>query len=182
MRAAVLIAIMAIAAIILAAVVLRAPGTEMKISSPVFSDGGQIPAKYTADGDNISPPLVFENIPKGTVSLAIIADDPDAPGGTFTHWLIWNLPPTLTSLQEHIPTVEEVENLGMARQGKNSFGRIGYSGPSPPPGSLHHYRFTLFALDTTLNLQAGAGRAELESAMSGHELARATLTGIYQRS
>jgi len=162
----------------------------MKITSSAFTDGGQIPQKYTADGDNVSPPLSIENVPDGAVTLALIMDDPDDPGGTFTHWLIWNIQPAMvsipeiepvTSIPENVPTTEIVGTLDGARQGINDFGEIGYGGPSPPSGSPHHYRFTVYALDTTLELEAGATREQLEAAMESHVLGQATLTGIYQR-
>jgi hypothetical protein len=162
----------------------------MRITSPAFSDGGPIPAKYTVDGADISPPLLIEDVPENAASLAIIMDDPDAPGGTFTHWLIWNIRPApagapgaglAVSISENVPPTGTVEALGGARQGTNDFGEIGYGGPSPSPGSPHRYRFTAFALDTVLELGAGARREQLEAAMEGHVLAQAVLTGVYRR-
>ncbi len=164
----------------------------MRITSSAFSSGGQIPTKYTADGENISPPLTIENIPDNTASLVIIMDDPDAPGSTFTHWLLWNIVPPLVgvpevepvtsiNIPENIPPAEIVEVLDTARQGTNDFGEIGYGGPSPPPGSPHHYHFTAYALDTLLDLEPGATRDQLEAAMKGHVLDQAVLVGVYQR-
>ena len=153
----------------------------MKISSNAFSHGGGITSKYTCDGNNFSPPLSIDNVIKGTKSLALIVDDPDAPGGVFVHWVIWNIPPERTSIPERVPTSETVDSLGGARQGVNDFGRLGYGGPCPPPGPAHRYFFKLYALDRELGLRAKASKAELESAMKGHILAEATLMGIYKR-
>jgi len=153
----------------------------MKISSNAFSQGGGIPSKYTCDGNNFSPPLSIDNVTKGTKSLALIVDDPDAPGGVFVHWVIWNVPPEKTSIPERVPLSETVDSLGGTRQGVNDFGRLGYGGPCPPPGPAHRYFFKLYALDRELGLRAKASKAELESAMRGHILAEATLMGIYKR-
>ena len=146
----------------------------MEITSPAFENGKQIPEKYTCDGENISPPLNFSGVPKGAKSLVIIMDDPDAPGKTFTHWLVWNIPANTKGLPEGAKITYP--------QGKNDFGEIGYGGPCPPPGTgIHHYRIKVFALDTFLDLSEGAARKDLEKAMSGHVMAEGTLIGLYGR-
>jgi len=159
----------------------RAGGGRMDISlsSSAFEDGGIIPARYTADGEDVSPPLAWGAVPAGTRSLALICDDPDAPRGTWVHWVIFNIPPETRELPEAVPA-EEVLADG-ARQGRNDFGRIGYGGPAPPPGRAHRYFFKLYALDTVLELEPGATKAQLLEAMKGHILAAGQLMGRYQR-
>lgn len=152
---------------------------KLSLSSSAFSDGWKIPVKYTCAGQDISPPLVWSKSPAGTQSLALIVDDPDAPGGVFTHWVLFNLPADTSELSEAIPTAKELDNGG--RQGKNDFGRIGYGGPCPPPGRPHHYRFTLYALDKLLDLPAGVSKKQVVNTMAGHILAQVQLTGTYQR-
>ena len=151
----------------------------MVLTSAVFQDGERIPSKYTCDGDGISPPLAWSGAPKGTKSIALILDDPDAPRGVFTHWVIFNIPATDNSLHENVPAVGTLSNG--ATQGSNSGGRIGYTSPCPPSGT-HHYVFHLYALDMQLNLQAGATEQDLLAAITGHILAEAKLTGLYSRS
>ena len=146
---------------------------KMKIYSPAFNNNGYIPKKYTCDGIDISPPLNFSGIPNGTVSLALVMKDPDAPHGTFIHWLIWNIPPDATGFLEG-------ENIPYP-EGRNGFNIIGYGGPCPPKGSTHHYFFILYALDTTIDLNEGANVEELEKAMSGHIIEEAELVGLYGR-
>jgi hypothetical protein len=123
--------------------------------------------------------LNWSNAPTGTQAFALIVDDPDAPVGTWTHWIIWNIPANTAALPEGVPKVEE--SAGGARQGSNDFKRIGYGGPCPPPGKPHRYFFKLYALDAKLDAKAGAGRSELERAMKGHVLAQAELMGKYGR-
>ena len=149
------------------------------ISSSSFPQGGEIPRQFTCDGADISPQLSWTAPPAGTQSLALIADDPDAPVGTWVHWVLYNLPPSATSLPEGLGKAEELSGGG--RQGRNDFRRIGYGGPCPPPGKPHRYFFKLYALDAQLDLKSGASKQELERAMSGHVLARAELMGKYQR-
>jgi len=151
----------------------------LSISSPGFQEGERIPAKYTCQGQDISPQLDWSGVPKEAKSLALIMDDPDAPGGIFTHWVIFNIPPDSLKLPEAVPT--EPQLPGSARQGSNDGGGIGYSGPCPPPGRPHRYRFTLYALDKQLDLKAGASKKQLIKAMEGHILNQARLTGTYQR-
>ncbi len=146
--------------------------SSMKISSSAFVHAGTIPSKYTCAGADISPPLTFSNIPEDVESLALIVDDPDAPAGTWVHWVVWNIPAEVSKL-------EEDEKITYSR-GKNDFGKLEYGGPCPPSGT-HRYFFKLYALDTTLDLQEGATKARLVDAMDGHILAEATLMGKYSR-
>jgi len=151
----------------------------LSISSQAFQEGESIPARFTCEGDDVSPPLSWDEPPQGTRSFALIMDDPDAPVGVFTHWVILNIPPDSRKLPEALATQAELP--GGARQGKNDFGRTGYGGPCPPPGRPHRYRFTLYALDQPLELKAGASKKQVLEAMSGHILAQGQLTGTYQR-
>lgn len=144
----------------------------MKILSSAFEHGEPIPRKYTCEGDNVSPPLVFEDVPNEAKNLALVVDDPDAPVGVFDHWIAWNLDPTKRELSE----AAEVET-----QGTNHYRELRYRGPCPPPGSPHRYFFKLYALDTTLDLQQGATKGQLEEAMEGHILAKGELIGTYKR-
>jgi hypothetical protein len=148
------------------------------VKTEAFADGGTIPKKYTCDGDDVSPGLAWSDVPSGTQAMALIADDPDAPVGTWTHWISWNIP-----LERALPegvTKSEALNDGM-RQGKNDFKRIGYGGPCPPPGKPHRYFFKLYALNGKLDLKPGSARTDLERAMKGHVLAEAQLMGKYGR-
>ncbi len=144
----------------------------MKLKSPVFEDGSYIPEKYSCKGDDINPPLYFEDIPEGTKTLAMIMDDPDAPGGTFVHWVVWNIP-CVNGIEEN--TVPEG-----AKAGKNNFGRMVYGGPCPPSGT-HRYYFKIYALDTELELNEGASKEELEKAMEDHVIGQATLMGRFSK-
>lgn len=150
----------------------------MKIESPVFRDGGSIPAEYTCDGRDISPPLSWSGVPGGIRSLALICDDPDAPMGTWVHWVLYNLPSETLSLPEGVPP-DAVLDSG-ALQGKNDFGRIGYGGPCPPSGK-HRYFFKLYALDSLLSLKQGAEKKELLKAMEGHIRGECRIVGHYAR-
>jgi Raf kinase inhibitor-like YbhB/YbcL family protein len=152
---------------------------KLTVGSPAFMQGDRIPAKYTCDGEDVSPPLNWSSGPAATESYALIVDDPDAPGGSFTHWLMYNVPPNVTRLEEHVTALERLGDGTL--QGKNSYGRVGYGGPCPPPGKPHHYRFNVYALDTRLMLGPGASKDSLMTAMRGHVLAQGELTGIYGR-
>jgi Raf kinase inhibitor-like YbhB/YbcL family protein len=152
----------------------------MKLSSSAFADGTTIPRRFTADGDDISPRLTWSGSPGGTVSYALVCEDPDAPSGTFVHWLAWNIPADRHELPDSFPKVASVTAGGIA-QGENGFGRVGWSGPKPPPGKPHRYVFHLFALDAKLPLHAGASRADFDRALAGHALDEAVLTGTYKR-
>jgi len=151
----------------------------LAIKATAFANGGEIPPKYTCDGVGSSPALSWNGVPSAAHSLALIADDPDAPRGMWTHWLIWNIPAHLRTMPEGVPTQEVLENG--ASQGRNDFHSIGYGGPCPPPGKAHRYFFKLYALDTALDLKAGAGRQELERAMKGHLVSQAEWMGTYRR-
>jgi Raf kinase inhibitor-like YbhB/YbcL family protein len=174
---------------------------KLQVTSTAFAEGQTIPDKYTGQGDDVSPPLQWTPAPSDTKSLALICEDPDAPVGTFTHWVIYNVPATYlaenipqnptpgnprvfgttlkTSVSESIPKVPTLADG--TEQGKNDFGNIGYNGPSPPPGKLHHYYFRLYALDTVLNLDPGASKSDLLAAMQGHVVGQGELMGTYQR-
>lgn len=156
-------------------------GEEMafELTSTAFTNGQAIPRKYTCDGDDISPPLEWANEPQGTLSLALIADDPDAPVGTWVHWVLYNVPAGTHTLPESVPPDAELSDG--RRHGKNSWGRTGYGGPCPP-GGTHRYFFKLYALDTVLDLGSGASKEQLLSAMEGHIVAQAELMGTYRRS
>lgn len=145
----------------------------MQLSSTAFENNERIPSIFTCEGRNINPHLAFNELPENTQSLALIMDDPDAVNGTFTHWLIWNIPPSTTDIAEG----GYVEN---AVEGINSAGGQGYTGPCPPSG-VHRYFFTLYALDTELDLPASADRDDLEAEMHEHIIAEAKLLGLYGR-
>ncbi len=151
----------------------------IQVTSSAFEPGGAIPKKFTCDGPDVSPALNWTDPPAGTQSFALIADDPDAPVGTWVHWVLYDLPSVTRSLAENVPKQEQLPNG--ARQGRNDFGRIGYGGPCPPPGKPHRYFFKLYALDAKMNLKAGATKAEIEKAMRGHILAQGELMGRYGR-
>ncbi len=151
---------------------------EIKITSTAFAEGGMIPSKYTCDGEDISPPLQWDSVPEGTRSIALISDDPDAPVGTFVHWVIFGLPAETRELDENIPPAETLPNG--AKQGITDFGRVGYGGPCPPSGT-HRYFFKIYALDAELQLGAGTGKRDLLKAMEGHILAQGQLIGKYKR-
>lgn len=151
----------------------------VSVSSPAFRAGAEIPVKYTCDGQEVSPGLIWSKPPAGTQSFALIMDDPDARGGVFTHWVLFNLPAGSSMLPEGVPAKPELPDG--SRQGKNDFGGTGYGGPCPPPGRPHRYRFTLCALDRFLELPAGASAQQVAAAMAGHTLAQGQLVGTYRR-
>jgi hypothetical protein len=154
----------------------------MRITSSAFGEGATIPKKHTCEGPDVSPPLSFEDVPAQAKQLALICDDPDAPAGTWVHWVIWGIPPAARALPEGVAAEERVEKLGFALQGRNDFRRIGYGGPCPPKGhGPHRYFFKLYALDAAPAVKAGATKAELEAAMRGHVVAEAQLVGRYER-
>jgi len=146
---------------------------QLQITIPVFPHNGMIPSKFTCDGANVSPPLSIANIPEETGSIALIVDDPDAPVGTWVHWVVWNIAPGTWEIPENsVPQG--------AIQGKNDFGNQGYGGPCPPSGT-HRYFFKLYALDAPLALMSGATKAQIEEAMKGHILAQTERIGLYKR-
>ena len=152
---------------------------KIDVTSTAFQEGQPIPAQYTADGKDVSPPLRFGGVPAGTRSLALVCEDPDAPRGTWSHWVLFNLPADAGGLPEGVPP--EAKLSGGAAQGTNDFRKVGYGGPSPPPGKPHRYFFKLYALDTPLALPAGTTRQQLQSAVQGHVLAEGQLMGTYGR-
>ncbi|MFW6189999.1 MAG: YbhB/YbcL family Raf kinase inhibitor-like protein [Planctomycetota bacterium] len=182
--------ILAVAVLIVAVVLWRcqrgghAParpeeGPQLTLTCPIFSEGEIIPARYTAEGRNISPPLLWHDAPEGTRTFAIIMQDPDAPVGTFTHWSICEISGSRRGLSEGVPPEENV--LGSAVQGLNGFREVGYGGPAPPAGEEHRYYFRLYALDEKLDMPGGFSKNQLQAAMRGHVLAQAELMGRYGR-
>ena len=151
----------------------------IQLTSAAFKDGQPIPSRHTCDGEDTSPPLTWTDLPPGTKSVALINDDPDAPGKTWVHWVLYNLPPSSRGLPVGVPPDEELPDG--TRQGMTDFGRIGYGGPCPPSGT-HRYFFKLYALDTLLALGPGATKRQLEQAIQGHVLAQAQLVGTYRRA
>jgi Raf kinase inhibitor-like YbhB/YbcL family protein len=151
----------------------------IRLRSPVFHDGDPIPRKYTCDGDDVSPPLEWDNLPEGAQSLAIVCEDPDAPVGTWDHWVFYSLPASEMVLPEGVPTDESLDSG--AHQGVNDFHRIGYGGPCPPRGQIHRYFFKIYALKIDLQLEPGADKARLMEAMKGNILGEGQLVGTYQR-
>jgi Raf kinase inhibitor-like YbhB/YbcL family protein len=144
---------------------------DLRVKSPAFEQGKLIPKKYTCDGQDINPPLTIEGIPKETKTLVLALDDPDAPSGTFDHWIVWNIPASTNKI---------AENSVPGKEGFNSAGQTGYMGPCPPSGT-HRYFFKVYALDTELALGIGAKKKDAEKAMQGHVLAKGELMGIYRR-
>jgi len=161
---------LAIALVALAS--FAAGGAKMKITSSAFQEGGNIPSKFTCDGVDSSPPLQIAEIPSSAKSLALIVDDPDAPSGLFTHWIVWNISPQTNEIAEG--------SAPKGVQGTSDFGKLGYGGPCPPPGT-HRYYFKIFALDRDLNLPSGTKRNQLDAAIKGHVVAQAELMGRYSR-
>lgn len=151
----------------------------MQLTSTAFAEGQSIPAKYTCDGEDASPPLQWSGAPTGVKSFALIADDPDAPVGTWVHWVLFDVPATATELPEAMPKTQYVP--GGAKQGLNDFKHLGYGGPCPPAGKPHRYFFKLYALDGVLDLKPGASKKEVERAIEKHTLAQGQLMGIYKR-
>jgi len=149
-----------------------------ELTSSVFAQGEPIPVKYTCDGEDVSPPLEWGDPPQGTESFALVNDDPDAPVGTWDHWILYNLPPEARSLPEAVPSDAELPDG--SQHGQNSWRRLGYGGPCPPSGT-HRYFFKLYALDTSLDLASNANKKQLLQAMEGHVLAQAELMGVYSR-
>ena len=150
----------------------------MTLTSLAFTQGNPIPARYTCTSEDISPPLSWDMPPSGTQSLALIMDDPDAPGGTWVHWVIYNIPTSTRSLRENVPY--DTKPTDGSLQGKNSWGKLGYGGPCPPSGT-HRYFFKLYALDTVLELKSGANKSVLLTAMEDHILGYAELMGTYKK-
>jgi Raf kinase inhibitor-like YbhB/YbcL family protein len=158
-----------------------AGGASMRLTltSSAFATGVAIPQQYTCKGADTSPALEWSGAPPKTAGFALIMDDPDAPAGNWVHWVLWNVPAKAHSLPQGAPRREQLDDGSL--QGRNSYNKIGYYGPCPPPGQSHRYFFRLYALDTKLNLPAGASRDQLDAAMKGHVLAQAEYMGTFQR-
>lgn len=150
----------------------------IEITSSAFKEDEMIPSKYTCDGEDVSPPLEWSGVPEGTQSIALISDDPDAPMGTWVHWVMYNIPAVSKGLPEDVPK-DKVTSDG-SHQGVTDFGTYGYRGPCPP-GGMHRYYFKIYALDKTLDLESGVTKSRLEKAMTGHILAKGELMGKYKR-
>jgi Raf kinase inhibitor-like YbhB/YbcL family protein len=157
----------------------KAGKDHMQLTSTAFAESAAIPAKHTCDASNVSPPLKWTGVPAGAKSLALIVDDPDAPVGTWVHWVLYDLPATASELAEDVPKSQFVASG--AKQGLNDFRHLGYGGPCPPHGKPHRYFFKLYALDAMLDLKPGLTKKDLEGAMGKHILAQAQLMGTYQR-
>ena len=154
--------------------------TQLTITSDAFANGQSIPAKYSCIGRNISPPLMWNEPPAGTQSFALIMDDPDAPFGTWVHWVLYNIPMSTRSLQEDLPITGKNADPNAIYVGKNSSGNVGYDGPCPPSGT-HRYFFKLYALDTTISLLPGATKEKILKEMEGHILAQGELMGTFSK-
>lgn len=155
---------------------------KFSVSSLAFDDGEEIPTEYTCDGANSSPPLRIEGVPEDAETLALIVDDPDAPDQTFVHWLLWNIPADTEQIPQSMPQGPAVSDLGGAEQGTNDADEVGYSGPCPPEGDgPHTYRFILYAVDTELEVEAGATREELNDTLDGRTVGAGRLDGTYER-
>ena len=150
-----------------------------ELKSSAFKAGETIPRKHTCDGQDLSPPLAWTDPPPGTKSLALVCDDPDAPAGTWVHWVLWDMPSSARSLPEGVPAQAKLEDG--TRQGTNDFKKTGYGGPCPPRGAPHRYFLKLYALDNVVGLPPGATKAALEKAMEGHTLGHSELMGRYGR-
>jgi len=154
--------------------------SKLTLVSPSFEPGGDIPKKFTCDSDDESPEIAWSGAPGGTETFALVVDDPDAPGRTFTHWVVFNIPGTLAGLEEGMSAFDIIK--AGASQGKNDFGQVGYGGPCPPPGKPHHYHFHLYALDSVLDLPSGVSKGAVLAAMKGHVLDDAEIVGLYKRA
>lgn len=154
---------------------------EWKITSTAFKEGERIPDRFTCTGPDVSPELTWTAPPSGTKELVLIMDDPDAPVGTWTHWILYSLPPETAHLPEQVAKDSQVPSLGNAKQGVTDFRRPGYGGPCPPPGKPHRYFFKLYALDQQLDLDPGVSLGKITGAIEGHILAEARLMGTYSR-
>ena len=150
-----------------------------RMESAAFKEGSGIPVRFTCEGEDVSPALTWAGAPAGTRSFALIVEDPDAPGGVWTHWVVYNLPATTKAMDENQPKQAQLPNGGL--QGLSSFGHVGYGGPCPPPGPAHRYFFRLYALDAALPLESGAGKQQVIDAMKGHILGQAQLMGRFKR-
>jgi len=153
--------------------------TDFTLASPAFGSGAAIPDRYTCRGADVSPVLAWTGHAANIKSFALIMDDPDAPAGTWVHWVIWNIPASTRLLPENVPKSNTIDSGAM--QGRNDFGKVGYNGPCPPPGKTHRYFFRLYALDAMLTLPPGASRRQLDAAIKGHIVGRDEHMGTYRR-
>jgi len=168
------------AGLLIAAAAARTGGS-LDVRTSAFAPGSPIPRKHTCDGDDVSPALSWSGAPAGTKEFALLCEDPDAPGGTFVHWVVWGIPGGTTDLHEGIAAGDAVPGLGHAHQGTNGFRIRGYRGPCPPPGKPHHYHFHVYALSDRIDLPAGSTVERLRAAMSGHVVAEGEVVGTYGR-
>ncbi len=177
----VVLPLLVVLSLVLTACGTPSPTINLQVRSDAFDNGGFIPTRYTCDGEDISPPLTWSAGPPETQTYLLLVRDPDAPGGTFIHWVLYNIPRERTTLPEAVPPLPQVEGIGM--QGTNDFGPdvIGYRGPCPPPGKAHRYYFTVYALNATLSLAPGASARAVRKAMKGHVLTEGTWMGKYKR-
>jgi Raf kinase inhibitor-like YbhB/YbcL family protein len=152
----------------------------IQITSTAFAEGQPIPKKYTGEGTDLSPPLAWSNLPKGTKELALICDDPDAPNGDWVHWVIYKIPADAKGLPEGVARDPKLKEPAGALQGENSWPSTGYRGPLPPPGKVHHYYFKLYALDAPLQVEPGLDKPALLKQIKGHELGKGELMGTYK--
>jgi len=156
---------------------------DVSVRTSAFTHGESIPEKYTCEGEDVSPELTVGDAPDDAAALAVVVDDPDAPAGTFTHWLLWNLPPDTVEIAEGVAPSEELPDLGGARQGENDFGDVGYRGPCPPEGDdPHEYRFTLYALDEKLDAEPGALRPAVQDELDAKTIDSDQFTGTFARA
>ena len=169
------------AGFLIAAVAGGRAGSRLSVQSSSLRAGAAIPKRYTCDGEDLSPEISWSGAPEAAKEFAVICDDPDAPGGTFTHWVLWGIPRSAASLPEGVAAGDEIASLGSARQGTNGFRVRGYRGPCPPPGKPHHYHFRVYALSDRIDLPAGSTVERLRSAMSGHVVAEGEIVGTYGR-
>jgi len=168
------------AGLLIAAAAARTGGS-LDVRTSAFAPGSPIPRKHTCDGDDLSPAISWAGAPATAREFAVICDDPDAPGGTFTHWVVWGIPRSAASLPEGVEAGDEIASLGSARQGTNGFRVRGYRGPCPPPGKPHHYHFRVYALADRIDLPAGSTVERLRSAMAGHVVGEGEIVGTYGR-
>ena len=156
--------------------------SDLSFRTSTFTHAESIPEKYTCEGEDRSPELTIGGVPDDAAALAVVVDDPDAPGGTFTHWMLWNLPPDTVEIPEDVPQLEAVPDLGGAKQGENDFGEVGYRGPCPPEGDgSHEYRFTLYVLDEELDLDGGALRPAVQDELDAKTRDSEQFTGTFSR-
>jgi Raf kinase inhibitor-like YbhB/YbcL family protein len=170
-----------LAAGILAAVAGSRGGARLTVESPAFAAGAAIPPRHTCDGEDLSPALAWSGAPSSTREFAVVCEDPDAPGGTFTHWVVWGIPGTVASLPEGIAAGDHVAGVASALQGTNGFRVRGYRGPCPPPGKPHPYHFRVYAMSDRIDLPAGSTVERLRDAMAGHVAAEGEIVGTYGR-